>query len=85
MGREKGSRDGADLNSAITRTGTGNEGAGAGIGRVHADAGAGAGAAGFLDAALYVAWTGAVAGFVVALGRAVAGVLACARFTVNGA
>ena len=75
----------ADLDGAVARTGTGNEGARAGVGSVQADAGAGAGAAGFLDAALDVRCAGTVAGFVVALGRAVACVLARARFTFNGA
>lgn len=75
----------AHLDGVVAGTGTGDEGAGAGVFGVHADAGAGAGAAGFLDAALDVCCARAVTGFVVALGRAIARVLACARFTVNGA
>ena len=74
-----------NLDSAVAWTGAGDEGAAAGVVRVHADARAGAGAAGFLDAALDVGRAGAVAGFVIALSRAVAGVLACTRFTGNGA
>ena len=75
----------ADLDGAVAGTRTGDEGAGAAISGVHADAGAGAGAAGLFDAALDVSGAGAVTGFVVALGRAIARVLACARFTVDGA
>lgn len=74
-----------DLDGAVAWTFAGDEGATAGVFRVHADAGAGAGAAGLLYAALDVDCTGAVAGFVVALGCAVAGLLACAGFTGNGA
>ena len=74
-----------DLDGAVAWTGAGDEGATAGVFRVHADAGAGTGAAGLRDAALDVGRTGAVAGFVVALGRAVAGLLACAGLAGNGA
>lgn len=74
-----------DLDGVVAWTGAGDEGTTAGVFRIHADAGAGARAAALLDAALDVGWTGAVAGFVVALGRAVAGLLACAGFTRNGA
>ena len=74
-----------DLNGAVAWTGAGDEGAIAGVSRVHADARAGAGATGLLDAALDVGCTRAVAGFVVALGCAVAGLLAGAGFTRNGA
>lgn len=74
-----------DLDGVVAWTGAGDEGTTAGIFRIHADAGAGTGAAGLLHAALDVGGTGAVAGFVVALGCAVAGLLACTRFTRNGA
>lgn len=74
-----------DLDGVVAWTGAGDEGTTAGVFRVHADAGAGTGATGFLDAALDVGCTRAVARFVVALGCAVAGLLACARFTGNGA
>ena len=74
-----------DLDGAVARTGAGDEGAAAGVFRVHADAGAGAGATSLRDAALDVGRTGAVAGFVVALGRAVAGLLARAGFAGYGA
>ena len=74
-----------DLDGTVVWTGAGDEGATAGIFRVHTDAGAGAGATGLLDAALNVVRTRAVACFVVTLGCAVAGLLARARFTGNGA
>ena len=74
-----------DLDGIVTWTGASDEGAIAGVFRVHADAGAGVGAAALFDAALGIGCTGAVAGFVVALGGAVAGLLACAGFTGNGA
>ena len=75
----------ADLDGAVAWTGAGHEGATASVFRVHADAGAGAGAAGLLDAALDLGCTWTVAGFVVALVCAFAGLLACAGFTRNGA
>lgn len=74
-----------DLDGAVAWTGAGDEGATTGVFRVHADAGAGAGAASLLDAALDVSCTGAVAGFVIALGCTVAGLLACAGFAGNRA
>lgn len=74
-----------DLDCAVIRTGTGDEGATAGVFRVHADAGARAGATGLRDAALDVGCTRAVAGLVVTLACAVAGLLARARLTGNGA
>lgn len=74
-----------DLDSAVVWTGAGDVGAIAGVFRVHTDTGAGAGATGLLDAALDVGCTGAVPGFVITLGCAVAGLLARARFTRNGA
>ena len=75
----------ADLDGAVAWTSAGDEGVTAGVFRVHANPGAGAGATGLLDAALDVGRTGAVAGFVVTLGCAVAGLLARAGFTGNGA
>ena len=75
----------ADLDAAVARTIAGDEGSRAGIARIHASSGTGARAAAFLDAALDVGRTGAVAGFVITLGRAVACVLARARFAANGA
>ena len=74
-----------DLDGAVVWTGAGDEGATAGVFRVHTDAGAGAGATGLLDAALDVSSTGAVVGFVVTLGCAVAGLLARAGLSGNGA
>ena len=74
-----------DLDGVVAWTRAGDEGATAGVFRVHADPGAGAGATGLLDAALDVGRTGAVAGFVVTLGCAVAGLLARAGFAGNGA
>ena len=74
-----------DLDGAVVWTGAGDEGATAGVFRVHTDARTGAGATRLLDAALDVGCTRAVASFVVTLGCAVAGLLARACFTRNGA
>ena len=74
-----------DFDRAVAWTSTRDEGATAGVFSVHANSGAGVGAAGLSDAALDVGCTGAVAGFIVALRRAVTGALTCTGFSRNGA